>query len=76
MVSDLYEVWRNLCEARDAADRDRAQNPEAAADPRPSNLQEAYHDTLQLRDEANTLFSLGYLSLSDRARAERLVLCC
>jgi arginine decarboxylase len=41
-----------------------------------SKLREAYNDTLQLRDEANTLFSLGYLDLADRARTERLVLSC
>jgi arginine decarboxylase len=41
-----------------------------------SRLQESYNDTLELRDEATTLFSLGYLSLADRGRAERLVVCC
>jgi arginine decarboxylase len=42
----------------------------------PDRLQEVYNDTLELRDEATTLFTLGYLSLADRGRAERLVLCC
>src|SRR3990172_12119623 len=32
------------------------------------NLKEAYHDALQLKEEATTLFSLGYLDLRDRAR--------
>ena len=41
-----------------------------------SRLQEAYNDALELRDEATTLFSLGYLSLADRGHAERIVLCC
>jgi len=36
------------------------------------NVQEAYHDALQLKEEAGTLFSLGYLDLRARARAERL----
>src|SRR5215475_8537942 len=36
------------------------------------NLQETYHDALQLKEEATTLFSLGYLDLRDRARVERL----
>ncbi|MBI4517638.1 MAG: biosynthetic arginine decarboxylase [Deltaproteobacteria bacterium] len=36
------------------------------------NVLEAYHDILQLREEASTLFSLGYLDLRGRARAERL----
>jgi arginine decarboxylase len=43
---------------------------------RPAGLQEAYNDTLELRDEAATLFCRGYLSLADRGRTERLVLCC
>ncbi|MFZ4574282.1 MAG: biosynthetic arginine decarboxylase, partial [Phycisphaerales bacterium] len=36
------------------------------------NLTEAYHDATQARDEAMSLFSLGYMSLSMRAAAERL----
>ena len=36
------------------------------------NVQEAYHDALQLKEEAATLFSLGYLDLRGRARVERL----
>ena len=36
------------------------------------NVQEAYHDCLQLKEEASTLFSLGYLDLRGRARVERL----
>jgi arginine decarboxylase len=36
------------------------------------NVQEAYHDSLQLKEEANTLFSLGYLDLRARARVEQL----
>jgi len=35
-------------------------------------VQEAYHDALQLKEEASTLFSLGYLDLRARARVERL----
>ena len=42
----------------------------------PERLQEAYNDTQELREEATTLFSLGYLGLADRGRAERLALCC
>ena len=38
----------------------------------PKNLQEAWHDASQAREEANSLFKFGYLSLRDRARAERL----
>jgi arginine decarboxylase len=40
------------------------------------NVQEAYHDAVQMREEATTLFSLGYLDLADRARVERLFLQC
>jgi arginine decarboxylase len=34
------------------------------------NFQEAYHDALQMRDEAMTLFNVGQLNLTDRARVE------
>jgi len=36
------------------------------------NVREAYHDSLQLKEEASTLFSLGYLDLRARARVELL----
>lgn len=36
------------------------------------NILESYHDATQARDEAMSLFSLGYLSLPMRAIAERL----
>jgi len=36
------------------------------------NFQEAYHDALQLKEEAITAFNLGYLDLKARARVERL----
>jgi arginine decarboxylase len=36
------------------------------------NLLEAYHDSTQARDEAMSLFSLGYMSLQMRAAAEKL----
>jgi arginine decarboxylase len=40
------------------------------------NFREAYHDVLQLKEEAATLFSLGYLDLPTRARVENLFYCC
>jgi arginine decarboxylase len=41
------------------------------------NVQESYHDVLQLKEEASTMFALGYLDLRTRARAERLSwICC
>lgn len=36
------------------------------------NIQESYHDALELKEEAMSLFSLGYLDLQGRALAERL----
>ncbi len=36
------------------------------------NAQESWHDLLQLKEEAASLFALGYLDLRDRARVERL----
>jgi arginine decarboxylase len=39
---------------------------------RSENYQEMYHDATQFKDEAISLFNFGYLSLSDRARAEQL----
>jgi arginine decarboxylase len=36
------------------------------------NFLEAYHDAVQMRDEAVTMFNLGYLNLKQRALAERL----
>ncbi len=40
------------------------------------NVQETYHDALQIREEATTLFSLGYLDLQVRARVDRFFLHC
>lgn len=36
------------------------------------NYQEAYHDAVQFKEEAISLFNLGYLSISDRAKIERI----
>lgn len=38
----------------------------------PDNLSESYHDLMHRRDEASSLFSLGYLDLRGRAKSERL----
>jgi arginine decarboxylase len=40
------------------------------------NYQEAYHDAVQFNEESKSLFSLGYLSLTQRARAEQLYWAC
>ncbi|MBK7367986.1 MAG: biosynthetic arginine decarboxylase [Candidatus Eisenbacteria bacterium] len=36
------------------------------------NFQESYHDALQLKEEASSLFNLGLLDLTGRARVEQL----
>ena len=41
-----------------------------------TNFQESYHDAIQFKQEALSLFNFGYLSLSDRARAEELYWAC
>lgn len=40
------------------------------------NYQETYHDAVQFKDEATSLFNLGYLTLSERARSEELYWAC
>lgn len=40
------------------------------------NYQENYHDAIQFKDEAATLFNLGYLSLEERAHAEEIYWSC
>ncbi|WP_416665871.1 biosynthetic arginine decarboxylase [Egbenema bharatensis] len=40
------------------------------------NYQEAYHDATQFKEEAVSMFGFGYLSLTDRATAERLYWSC
>ncbi|NEQ30895.1 MAG: biosynthetic arginine decarboxylase [Leptolyngbya sp. SIO4C5] len=42
----------------------------------PRNYQEAYHDAVQFKEEATSLFSFGYLGLRERAKAERLFWAC
>ena len=40
------------------------------------NYQEAYHDAIAFKEEAISLFNLGYLSLTERAIAEQLYWAC
>jgi arginine decarboxylase len=42
----------------------------------PKNLQEAYHDASQNKEEADSLFKFGYLTLRERAQAEKLWWAC
>jgi arginine decarboxylase len=41
-----------------------------------NNYQETYHDAIQFKDEAISMFGFGYLSLEERARAEQLFWAC
>ncbi|VEP18525.1 Biosynthetic arginine decarboxylase [Hyella patelloides LEGE 07179] len=41
-----------------------------------NNYQETYNDAIQFREEAFNLFNLGYFSLTERARAEKLYWAC
>jgi arginine decarboxylase len=40
------------------------------------NYQEAYHDAIQFKEEAISLFNFGYFTLKERARAEQLYWSC
>ncbi|MGB3693540.1 MAG: biosynthetic arginine decarboxylase [Spirulinaceae cyanobacterium] len=40
------------------------------------NYQESYHDAIQFKEEAISLFGFGYLGLEERARAEQLYWAC
>ncbi|MEB3882000.1 biosynthetic arginine decarboxylase [Lyngbya sp. CCY1209] len=42
----------------------------------PNNCQEAYHDAVQFKGEAISVFNFGYLNLRDRAKAEQLYWAC
>ncbi|MFQ5512919.1 MAG: biosynthetic arginine decarboxylase [Myxococcota bacterium] len=42
----------------------------------PENVLESYHDVIQLKEEATSLFDLGYFDLGARARMEELYGCC
>lgn len=41
-----------------------------------SNFQESYHDAIQFKQEALSLFNFGYLSLAQRAKTEELYWAC
>jgi len=42
----------------------------------PQQYQELYHDALQLKAEASSLFNFGYLTLAERAQAEQIHWAC
>lgn len=62
MEADVPTVIRNLYETYESIALD--------------NLQEVYNDATQFKDEALSLFTFGYLSLPERARAERIYWAC
>jgi arginine decarboxylase len=49
---------------------------EAYASLTPDNMLEMYNDAVQFKDEAISLFTLGYLGLPERARAEQIFWAC
>ena len=61
-AADAPLVIRNFWQTYEAIDAD--------------NFQESYHDAIQFKQEALSLFNFGYLSLSDRAHAEELYWAC
>lgn len=72
---DRFQVPTSL----EAAYPDGAETPRPVADlweayttVSERRLLECYHDALQARDEALSLFSVGYMTLADRALVERL----
>ena len=42
----------------------------------PDNYQEVYHDAIQFKEEAVSLFNLGYLGIAERAKTEQLYWAC
>ncbi len=58
VAEDEDDLLHNLAEVRDSVSRKR--------------FQEAWHDALELREEALSRFELGLLDLRKRARAERI----
>ncbi len=62
LTGDEHLIIRNLHEAYDSISSD--------------NLQEPFNDAEQFKDEAISLFGFGYLSLPERAQAEKLFWSC
>jgi len=58
LPAETHQVLHNLLDVHDSITA--------------KNFQEAYHDALHLRDEAISLFNLGYLTLADCATMESL----
>ncbi|MEN9228452.1 MAG: biosynthetic arginine decarboxylase [Gloeomargarita sp. GMQP_bins_120] len=76
-VLGTSEVWQGIPTPPDPSSHLVLKNLyETYSTIRPDNYQEAYHDATQFKDEAISLFNLGYLSLRERAEAERLYWAC
>ncbi|MBK9258635.1 MAG: biosynthetic arginine decarboxylase [Polyangiaceae bacterium] len=56
--TEEHKLIRNLIETRDGLS--------------PTNLAESFHDLLQVKEEAQKMFELGYLALDVKARVEAL----
>jgi arginine decarboxylase len=77
LIFDVIGVDRNLSpeklQACDKADHAVLHSLHEAVEAiTPESLAESYHDLVDGRDEADSLFSLGYLDLIGRAKSERL----
>lgn len=76
LVFDVLGVSQMRVDVPDGADRHEdgtiANMVQILRDLSQKNFQESYHDALQLKEEAISLFNLGYLDLKGRAMAENL----
>ena len=62
----VRELFENLTRVRNLPNNKRRKAPPI------SELMESYHDAVEKRQEADQMFSLGYLPLEEKAIAERL----
>ena len=76
LVFDVLGVNKTHCReiaAPEASEHSTIRNLyETYENVNPNNFQEAYHDAIQCKEEADSLFSLGYLKLKERAKIEQL----
>jgi arginine decarboxylase len=76
LVFDVLDVSSQTVEVPPDADKHEdttiANLVQILRDVSQKNFQESYHDALQLKEEAISLFNLGYLDLKGRAIAETL----
>jgi arginine decarboxylase len=81
LIFDVLDVNRIVADAPlpPASDEEHeviANLREVLANLSRKNVQETYHDAQQLREECNSLFTLGYLDLTERDKTERLYRAC